>query len=164
MKLICIFRNSSLLEQSTQFSEANANVFKDNVAFQTGHSVESLDAVMFDDEEIKDYLSPNRHRPRKRIAITKTQLKLIDIVDNVVVVQGRVNWRNCNETQLNSFFSPEERSLIQENKDYFNSLGVEKFHPEYIFDWPHEVLGPEVDMQGKETSEVVYKTINAVNL
>lgn len=164
MKLICIFRNTSLLDQSTQFSEANAHVFKANVAFQTGHHVDSLDAVMFEDDLLKEYLTPKRHRPKKRVAITKTQMKLIDIVHNEVVVQGRVNWVNCNDDQLASLFSNDDLDKIQENKDYFNSLGDEKFNPGYVFTWPHEIVGPEVDMVGSETSEVVFKTINSVTL
>jgi hypothetical protein len=154
MRILCIFRNNQLLDQSLMFSDSSAAQFKANTAFVKGIDVSELECVKFEDRDIYPYYYPNKHKPKKRIEITKTQLKLIDIVETEVEVQGPIYWQNCNDEQLEQYFTIEERTKIVENKEHLEQNGNTNY--------PHEISVPTTIMMGIERSEVVTKIINGI--
>jgi len=160
MRLICVFKGSKLLDQSDFFHPSTVSQFKQNVAFQSGFDASTLDAVMFEDEEMIDFIAASKSRnPKKTIQIDKDSIKLINLVDVPVMVQARIDWKNCSPEQIAEKFSVEDQSKISENMEYYNSLGNEKFQSGFIFNWPHIVEGPLVDAESSETQYVVYKEI-----
>jgi hypothetical protein len=164
MRLVCIFKGNTLLDQSDFFHPLNAQQFKENVAFQTGFDVNDLDAVLFEDEEMTAYAKPNKHMPRKKLKINKEEVQLINLVDSSIPSTGTLDWKNCSQDQIEQHFSPEDQQKIAENKAYYQALGKEKYSVGYSVQWLHEVSGPTVDMETNEVSEVVYKTIQGVVL
>lgn len=160
MRLICVFKGTRLLDQSDFFHPSTVSQFKQNVSFQSGFDVSTLDAIIFEDEEIGEFISASKSRnPKKTIQIDKDSMKLINLVDVPVMVQARIDWKNCSPEQISEKFSVEDQSKISENMEYYNSLGNEKFQSGFIFNWPHIVEGPLVDAESSETQYVVYKEI-----
>jgi hypothetical protein len=160
MRLICIFKGTRLLDQSDFFHPSTVSQFKENVAFQSGFDASSLEAIMFEDEEMVDFVSASKSRnPKKTIHIEKESMKLINLVDVPTIVQARIDWKNCSPEQIAEKFSVEDQAKISENMDYYNSLGNEKFQSGFVFNWPHIVEGPLVDAESSETEYAVYKEI-----
>lgn len=160
MRLICVFKGSRLLDQSDFFHESTANQFKQNVAFQSGFDISTLDAVIFEDSEIGEFIASSKSRnSKKTIQIDKESMKLINLVDVPVMVQAKIDWKNCSPEQISEKFSVEDQAKISENMEYYNSLGNEKFQSGFIFNWPHIVEGPTVNAESSDTKYEVYKEI-----
>jgi hypothetical protein len=160
MRLICIFKGSMLLDHSDFFHPSTVSQFKTNVSLQSGFNVSTLEAVLFEDSEMGDFISYGVNRnPKKTVQISKDSLKLINLIDIPTIIQSRIDWKNCSSDQIAEKFSIEDQEKISENMDYYNSLGDIKFQYGFIFKWPHIVEGPLVDVESSETQYEIYKEI-----
>lgn len=156
MRLICIFKGDKLLEQSDFFHESTVGQFKENVSNQTGIPLNELEAVMFEDADIDAYIGGGS---RKSVKISKSSVKLVDLVDIEVPITTHLRWQNCDSNTIFDSFTVEDQAKITQNKTYYNSLGNEKFQPGFAFNWPHEVIGPLVDAIGTDTVDSVFKEV-----
>jgi hypothetical protein len=162
--ILCIFLNDRLVDIKSNLPDGMAAQLIENAAFQLNMSKELLSCVKFEDSQINLYFSHGRNRPSKKIVFSKTKASLIDIIKTQVPTTGKLNWRNCTPEQISEHFSPEEQSKIQQNIDYFNSLGEEKFNPSFEIQWPQVITEPEVPMFTSITSEVITKEIDGIVL
>lgn len=160
MRVLCIFRGSKLVETSTAFHPSFVPQFKENVAFQLGCDVSELDCISYEHEAIKAYLKPTKGRPTKKVVFTKDSATLIDIIRVPSTGMRELNWQNCTQAQIEEHFSVEEQAKINTNKEYYDSLGVEKHQAGFVFEWPETITNPVIEMPTDTPEEQVFLEVN----
>lgn len=164
MKLMAIFRGTRLLEYRIGIDASRSLEFKENVSTQTLIPLEELEAVMFEDEEMGAYVNTDVFMPKKSWEINKTKMSLIDLESVPATKIRKVKWMDCGVDELSTFFSPEEIHLIEENKAYYESLGVEKYAPGYQITWPHKVPTRNVEVVTTDLVRITTKEIEGIIL
>ena len=159
MRLICIFMGNKLLEHSDYFHRETAYYLKDNVSTVTGLEKEELDAFYFEDPDLKQYMQPGSNMPKKFVEITRGTIKLFDLIDAPETVETELDWKNCSDDMLGTYFTEAEIIKINENKAYYEALGSEKYDASYQIQWPHVISKPIVEMTKSKSVPQLYKEI-----
>lgn len=160
MKLIAIFKGNKLLEYRTELDAIRSYEYKENVSTITHIPVSEMEAVMFEDEALDEYVNTQAFMPKKSWEINKTKISLFDLVPAPSTRIRKVKWMDCGEDELAQFFSPEEIALIEVNKAYYATLGPEKFHPNYVIQWPHIIEPKTVEVESNSLVRTLVKEIH----
>lgn len=164
MRFICAFENEKLLEIGWGLHNVHAPQFMKNSASKHGKELNQLSCVVFEDKEIKKYYNQNKKVEGKKIVFTREKLLLIDLVRGVKPIEVKLNWMNCTGEQIKEHYTAVQIQHITINKIYFESLGNEKYDPNFVFQWPYEIDEPLVTRAGKTITDVVYKEVIGIEL
>lgn len=158
MKIVCAFKEDILLKQEFDLEEEKYLAFKESVAVENNEDINNIDLLIFEDPDLELAIEPST-RPQFTMQIDRDKAILFKQVVEQEEMVVDILWENCDEQQIQQYFSPEQVEQINANKAYYDSLGIEKYQIGFFFQWPYVIDVVQATVNGNVTKTVEHKMV-----